>query len=86
MQGVVIGLSVAIVLALIVLIAIAASRGGRGHSTRNRLVGPYDYHDGHHHHRPHHHLIGGCAGTRFGCCSNGVTAKADRRGSNCPLY
>ena len=25
--------------------------------------------------RPAHHLIGGCAGTRWGCCSDGVTPK-----------
>ena len=30
-------------------------------------------------------LIGGCAGTRYGCCpSDGVTAKVDNQGSNCP--
>jgi hypothetical protein len=26
-------------------------------------------------HPPRHHLIGGCAGTRWGCCSDGVTSK-----------
>ena len=37
------------------------------------------------HHRPsHHHIIGGCKGVRWGCCSNGVTPKANRRGTNCP--
>jgi hypothetical protein len=25
---------------------------------------------------PPRHLIGGCAGTRWGCCQNGVTAKS----------
>jgi len=25
--------------------------------------------------RPAHHMIGGCAGTRWGCCSDGVTPK-----------
>jgi len=29
-------------------------------------------------------LIGGCAGTQFGCCSDGTTSKADQQGSNCP--
>ena len=29
------------------------------------------------------HPIGGCAGTQFGCCPDGVTAKADPEGSNC---
>lgn len=27
--------------------------------------------------------IGGCAGTRYGCCPNGVTPKMDAAGSNC---
>jgi hypothetical protein len=27
--------------------------------------------------------IGGCAGTRYGCCPNGVTARWDAEGSNC---
>jgi len=27
--------------------------------------------------------IGGCAGTRYGCCPDGVTAKIDAAGSNC---
>lgn len=29
------------------------------------------------------HVIGGCAGTRYGCCPNGRTARVDMRGSNC---
>jgi hypothetical protein len=29
-------------------------------------------------------LIGGCAGTRYGCCSDGKTSKRDEIGSNCP--
>jgi len=29
-------------------------------------------------------LIGGCAGTQFGCCPDGTTSKADQQGSNCP--
>jgi len=28
-------------------------------------------------------LIGGCAGTRYGCCPNGVTPKMNMIGSNC---
>ena len=28
-------------------------------------------------------LIGGCAGTQFGCCPDGTTSKADQQGSNC---
>ena len=27
--------------------------------------------------------IGGCAGTRYGCCPNGITAKIDANGTNC---
>jgi hypothetical protein len=27
--------------------------------------------------------IGGCAGTQFGCCINGVTPKINLQGSNC---
>ena len=29
-------------------------------------------------------LIGGCAGTEFGCCPDGSTSKVDQQGSNCP--
>ena len=44
------------------------------------------------HPHPHPHpqpcdqpLIGGCAGTRYGCCpSDGKTSKVDDQGSNCP--
>jgi len=32
----------------------------------------------------HGNIIGGCAGTRYGCCYDGVTARADYKGSNCP--
>lgn len=28
--------------------------------------------------------LGGCAGTRYGCCPDGKTSKADQNGSNCP--
>ena len=34
--------------------------------------------------RKNHKHIGGCAGTRFGCCDDGVTAKRNYHGSNCP--
>jgi hypothetical protein len=34
--------------------------------------------------RKHHEHIGGCAGTRFGCCDDGETAKKNYQGSNCP--
>lgn len=29
------------------------------------------------------HRIGGCAGTRYGCCPNGRTPRANPRGTNC---
>ncbi len=39
------------------------------------------------HPQPHPQpLIGGCSGTRYGCCPNSLTAKSDARGSNCLLY
>ncbi len=34
--------------------------------------------------RHHKQKVGGCSGTRFGCCPNGKTARKDDRGSNCP--
>ena len=40
----------------------------------------------HPHPHPSHHLVGGCAGTRCGCCHNGHTAKANRRVTNCPKF
>lgn len=36
--------------------------------------------------RKRHEDIGGCAGTRFGCCDDGVTAKRNYYGSNCPPH
>ena len=27
--------------------------------------------------------IGGCAGTRYGCCPNGITARMNPAGTNC---
>jgi hypothetical protein len=32
----------------------------------------------------HHKNIGGCAGTQYGCCDDGQTAKVDANGTNCP--
>lgn len=32
---------------------------------------------------PYHVPIGGCSGTRYGCCPNNVTAKINEVGSNC---
>ena len=31
----------------------------------------------------HSTLIGGCAGTRYGCCPNGTTARINPAGTNC---
>ena len=28
-------------------------------------------------------MIGGCKGTRYGCCPNGITPRINYRGSNC---
>ena len=28
-------------------------------------------------------MVGGCQGTQFGCCPDGVTSKSDQNGSNC---
>jgi hypothetical protein len=33
---------------------------------------------------PKNKEIGGCSGTQYGCCPDGVTAKKDADGSNCP--
>ena len=30
-------------------------------------------------------VVGGCAGTRYGCCPNGTTPKTDSSGSNCTV-
>ncbi len=39
----------------------------------------------HHHHRPtHHQEVGGCAGTKFGCCPDGKTPRTNRHGTQCP--
>ena len=32
---------------------------------------------------PSQQMIGGCAGTRYGCCPNGVTSKINVIGTNC---
>jgi len=31
-----------------------------------------------------HNIVGGCAGTQYGCCYDGTTVKVDYHGSNCP--
>lgn len=30
-----------------------------------------------------HKIIGGCKGTRWGCCPDGITPKFDGKGTNC---
>ena len=46
----------------------------------------------HHHEEDYHRppspspspsTIGGCSGTRYGCCNNNITPKKDEMGSNC---
>ena len=43
-----------------------------------------------HHHQKHkhpkRHNIGGCEGTRYGCCEGSSIAKEDVEGSNCYNY
>ncbi len=29
------------------------------------------------------HIVGGCAGTRYGCCPDGKTSRINAQGSNC---
>ena len=48
---------------------------------RDRPVRQYIRVRTHRNRRPR--VIGGCAGTRFGCCPNSNRAKANRRGTNC---
>ena len=43
---------------------------------------PHPHHSPRHHHD--HHIVGGCGSTRYGCCPDGKTARANDRGSNCP--
>ncbi len=33
-----------------------------------------------------HPYIGGCSGTQYGCCVDGITAKHDAVGTNCSSY
>ena len=34
---------------------------------------------------PKNKANGGCVGTKYGCCPDGVTAKVDASGSNCAV-
>jgi hypothetical protein len=38
------------------------------------------------HKDPHEQRVGGCNGTRYGCCSDGITTKVDEAGTNCEGY
>ena len=33
-----------------------------------------------------HNIVGGCAGTQYGCCPNTTTPKFNQQGTNCPNY
>jgi hypothetical protein len=33
--------------------------------------------------RPPRPIVGGCAGTQYGCCANNIRPKIDAAGSNC---
>jgi len=45
---------------------------------------PYKKHHHHHHHKDSNgNIVGGCAGTRYGCCEDGTTS-SNSDGSNCP--
>jgi len=39
-----------------------------------------------HERKNNNNVVGGCAGTRYGCCYDGETAKQDYHGSNCPPH
>lgn len=54
---------------------------------------PWNNRDDEHHYYPRHderrrhrYHIGGCAGTRYGCCDDKKTARTNPYGSNCPGY
>ena len=57
---------------------------------RARTIPAHTHHHHHHHHgdrpgprpRPRHRLIGGCRGTRYGCCPDSRTA-CNKDCSNC---
>jgi len=35
---------------------------------------------------PQPQMSGGCSGTRYGCCPNGILAKHNNHGSNCIFH
>jgi len=54
---------------------------------------PWNNRDDERHYYPRHdkrrrrdYHIGGCAGTRYGCCDDKITARTDPYGSSCPGY
>lgn len=73
----------AIILALIFLFVLfgifwlVSQYGGRW---RDRII--YVPSNGGGHGR-HDYVVGGCAGTRYGCCPDGRTSRANKQGTNC---
>ena len=59
---------VLVLLAVFLIQAILAQSGSRPSPTPSPSPSP---------------LIGGCAGTRYGCCPDGRTPRANYRGTNC---
>ena len=71
------GLTVILVLAVIIvliMVAMAASRPSPA---------PQPHPQPHPSPIPAHGNIGGCSGTRYGCCPNSGRAKANAAGTNC---
>lgn len=98
-QYVLLGLIILFVMALVWL-AMYSNKNRHTHRRRPsnivleenvHLLPTFHTHEFNNHGFPHKHhntggLVGGCSGTRYGCCSNGVTSKIDHKGSNCLLY
>ena len=65
---IVIGILVVAGILLVILFLVLSNKNGR-----------YPHRDSHRHRR----YVGGCDGTRYGCCPDRITAKKDQWGSNC---